>query len=180
MKSKQAAVEMSVGMIVTIVLLVTVLILGVVLIKNIFSGATNAIDSVNTQVQSELQKLFSGDETTKIAFYPTSREVTVKKGDTPKGFAFQIRNNDVVDTTFSYVITATDVSKCGSFSKSEAESMLLGGSGSIDIGRGDISTTRLVKFIVPETAPKCTMEYDLKITKGSSTYDDINFFLIIK
>jgi len=181
MKSKKAAIEMSVGMIVTIVLLVTVLIMGVILVRNIFIGATNAVDSVNNQVQSELQKLFSSDEGTKTAFYPSSREVIIKKGDTPKGFAFQIRNNDVEDATFSYTITATDTSKCGSFSEEEADDMLLGGSGSIDIGRSEISTARLVKFVVPETAPKCTMEYDMKITKeGSVTYDDFNFFLTIK
>ncbi len=171
---------MSVGMIVTIVLMVTALILGVVLIRGAFIGATNAIDSVNTQVQSELQKLFSGDDEARTAFYPTSREVMVRKGDTPKGFAFQIRNNDVEDATFSYTIEATDVSKCGSFTEEEAQDMMIGSQGSIDIGRGDISTARLVKFVIPENAPKCTMGYDLKIKKGTSAYDDMNFFLVIK
>jgi hypothetical protein len=180
MKSKKAAIEMSVGMVITIILGVTLLVGGIIFVQKVVIVATNAIDVVDNQVQSQLQKLFAGDDQIRVAFYPTSRDVSIKKGDTPRGFAFQIRNNDVNDATFSYTTTATGVSKCGSFSEQEANNMLLGGSGSIDIGRGDISTARLVKFVVPDTAPKCTMEYDLKITKGSNTYDDINFFLTIK
>lgn len=176
----RAQMEMSVGTIVTIVLLMTVLVLGIFFVQKIFNAGTNAIDTIDNQVQSELQKLFSNDDQAKVAFYPTSRDIVIKKGNTPKGFAFQIRNNDVKDVTFSYTTVATDVSKCGSFSKDDADNMLLGGSGNIDIGRGDISAARIVKFVIPDSAPKCTMEYDLKVTKGSDTYYDLNFYLTIK
>ena len=149
--SKHAAMEMSVGTIVTIVLLMTVLVLGIFFVQKIFSTGANAVDVVDTQIQSELQKLFA-NEVTKIAFYPTSREVILKKGDTPKGFAFKIRNNDIEDATFSYMTTAKDTSKCGStFNEVDADKMLLGGSGEIDVGKGDISEGVLVKFVVPES-----------------------------
>ncbi len=183
-KNKRAAMEMSVGTMVTIVLLMIVLVLGIFFIQKIFATGTNAIDTIDNQVQTELQKLFSS-EGAKLAFYPTSRDVVVKKGDTPKGFAFQIKNKDVDDATFTYATTATDVSKCGgSFTEDDANNMLLGGSGSINIGKGDVSEGIIVKFIVPETAPPCTMAYNFGVNKtvngATSTYTGLNFFLTIK
>ena len=57
-KQKKAAMEMSVGTIVTIVLLMSVLILGIFLIKNIFSSAKNAIDLTDEQLNAEINELF--------------------------------------------------------------------------------------------------------------------------
>lgn len=184
-KNKKAAIELSMTTFVTIVLVVIVMVLGIFFIQKIFSSGTNAIDQIDNQVQSELQKLFA-NEGARTAFYPTSQDVIIKKGETPpKGFAFQIRNNNVQDGVFAYVTTATDVTKCGTFTIGDANSMLLGGTGSVSVGKGSVSEARLVKFIVPESAPPCTIGYDLKITQstgGSSpgTYSDINFFLTIQ
>ena len=180
MKNKKAAMELSVGTLVTIVLLMIVLVLGIFFIQKIFSSGTNAIDTIDNQVQSQLQKLFAS-EGAKLAFYPTSRDVVVKKGDTPKGFAFQIRNNEVEDVTFSYMTTAVDASKCGStFNEQDANDMLLGGSGTVPIGPGDISEGQIVKFVVPSSAPPCTIEYQFEVDNGDTTYSALNFFLIIK
>ncbi len=179
-KSKRAAMEMSVGTMVTIVLLMVVLVLGIFFIQKIFSSATNAIDTVDKEVQSQIEKVFSqGDK--KTAFYPTSRDVIVKKGDDPKGFGFAVRNPDTEDSTFTFTTTATDASKCGStFDLEDAQDMLLVGSGSFDVGTGEISDVRIVKFVVPESAPPCTIGYSLKIKRNSGTHGDLNFFLIIK
>jgi hypothetical protein len=179
-RSRSAQMEMSVGTIVTIVLLMIVLVLGIFFIQKIFNVGTNAVDTIDNQVQSQLQKLFSGDDQLRTGFYPTSREVIVKKGDTPKGFAFQIRNSDPSAATFSFTTVASDVSKCNSITLDAANNLLLGGAGSIDIGSGDTSTARIVEFVIPSTFPACTLVYDLKITKDSTPYDDINFILTVK
>lgn len=177
---KKAAMELSVGTMVTIVLLMIVLVLGIFFIQRIFSSGTNAIDTIDNQVQSELQKLFA-NEGERTAFYPTSRDVVIKKGDTPKGFAFQIRNNEVEQATFVFETIATDASKCGStFDETDANSILLGGSGTLNIGPSDVSSARLVRFVVPETAPSCTINYELQIEKNNIAYDSLNFFLTIK
>ena len=181
MKNRKAAMEMSVGTMVTIVLLMVVLVLGIFFIQKIFDTGTNAIETIDSQVQAELQKLFSNSNT-KLAFYPTSREIIIKKSDSPKGFAFQIRNNDVEDARFSYTTTATDVSKCGSsFTKEDANNMLLSGSGETAlVGPGEISLATVVKFVIPENSPPCTIGYNLEITKDSAAYSGLNFFLTIK
>ena len=51
MKNKKAAMEMSMGTMVTIILLVVVLVLGIFFIQKIFSSGSNAIDTVDNQVQ---------------------------------------------------------------------------------------------------------------------------------
>jgi len=180
MKKKTGAMEMSVGTLVTIVLLMIVLVLGIFFIQKIFFTGTNAIDIIDSQVQSQLQKLFSSEEGAKIAFYPTSGDITIKKGDF-KGFAFQIRNNDVEQATFAYTTTVIDASKCGStFNEVDAEDMLLAGTGSKNIGPGDTSEAILVRFRVPESAPPCNIGYQLEVTKDSVAYTGKNFFLTIK
>jgi len=181
LKNKKAAMEMSVGTIVTIVLMMTLLVLGIFFIQKIFDLGTNAIDSIGTEVENEIQKLFS-DEGTKLAIYPTSRDVKIKKGDDPKGFAFSVRNNDVESATFTYEVHADDVSKCGSsFTKTKANNFLLGGSGGFSLGPGDmLELPRLVKLDLPENTPPCTIIYTLEIDKNNEPYSSADIFVTIK
>ena len=85
--NKTGAMEMSVGTIVTIVLLMSVLVLGIFLIQKIFKTGTSAIDIVDTQITDEMSKLFA-TEGKNLVIYPSSQQITLRKGDDPKGFAF--------------------------------------------------------------------------------------------
>jgi hypothetical protein len=123
MKNQKAQMEMSVGTIVTIVLLVTLLILGVVLIKNIFTSAKGVVDLTDQQLRSEISKLFSEDS--KMSIYPGTRLVEIKQEATD-GVGFGIKNlqqGAAGQTTFSYIISAADVSNCG-VTNSVAESWI--------------------------------------------------------
>ena len=51
--NKKAAMELSIGTIVIIVLAMSMLILGLVLIKTIFSGAKYNIDTMNDKVRND-------------------------------------------------------------------------------------------------------------------------------
>ena len=179
MKSKRAAMEMSVGTIVTIVLLMSVLILGIFLVKNIFSSAGGAIDAVDDQVQSEINKLF-GEEGRKLAVYPTSQQITLKAGDDPKGFAFSVKNNDVEESTFSFTLESSDVSKCGStMSKAKANNFISANFVIGSIGPGD-TRNKIVLFNLPESTPPCLMTYLLEIQKDESAYEGADIFVTIK
>jgi len=180
MKSKKAAMEMSVGTIVTIVLLMTVLVLGIFFIQRIFSGGVNAIDSIETEIQNQINKLFS-DEGKKLVVYPTSRDIKVKKGDDPKGFGFNVENKDVASAEFSFGIRADDISDCGSLTEEQAENFLLPPSGEFSLGPGNhLENYRIVKLNVPETAPPCTIIYVLDISKDAVNYASADIFVTIK
>lgn len=165
---------MSVGTMVTIVLLMIVLVLGIFFIQKIFKSGTSAIDTIDSEVQSQIQKLFAEEER-KVAIYPTSRKITIKKGDDPAGFAFSVRNNDVEEASFSYTTYATEASKCGSgFDETDANSLLLGGSSSFNLGPGSsLDLPILVRLDVPESTPPCTIIYQVDINKGTSIYSTI-------
>jgi len=183
MKDKKAAMEMSMGTMVTIILLVVVLVLGIFFIQKIFSSGTNAIDVVDSQVQSEINKLFTRDEGQSLIIYPSSREVVVKRGSDPKGFAFSVRNKDGLNShTFSYTLKASDVTNCqNTLTKAKAEEFLLGGTGSFSLGKGEtLANARLVKFSVSEESPACTVVYTLNIKKDNADYNSADIFVTIK
>lgn len=58
MKNKKAAMEMSMGMIVTIVLLVSVLILGLVFVRNIMCKSILITDDITASLEGEIKNLF--------------------------------------------------------------------------------------------------------------------------
>ena len=184
--NKKGAMEMSVGTIVTIVLLMAVLVLGIFLVQKIFKSATGAVDAVDSEVQSEIIKLFA-EEGAALAIYPTARQITLKKGDDPKGFAFSVKNVDNPDEaeiTYNVVANDQDVSfeRCGStFTKSRAESYLLGGSGSFSLGPGDaLDLPRLVMFDLPDTAPPCTIIYELEVDRDGVAFRTSQIFVTIE
>lgn len=170
--NKKAAMEMSVGTIVTIVLLVTVLILGLVLVRQIFGSGKDSIDQIDQAIQSEITKLFA-DENKKVVIYPASREISVKKGDSG-GFGFSIKNVDSMSGVFSYKVSPIEVSNSCQLTLEQAGSLIaLGGSGdNINIPSGSVlENAILVKFEIPETAPLCKIRYGLDIKKDSQQYE---------
>ena len=54
MKNKKAAMEMSVGNIVTIVLLMTVLVLGIILVQRIFTSGVGVVDLTDEQLSGTI------------------------------------------------------------------------------------------------------------------------------
>jgi len=181
LKSKNGAIELSTGTMVIIILSMIVLVLAVFFIQKIFFLGTSAVDIVDAEIQNQIQQLFA-EEGRKVAVYPTSREITLKKGDTPKGFAFSVKNTDVTSAEFTYNVEASDVTKCGtSFTEETADNFLLGGSGNFALGPGSsLDFPVLVRFVIPETAPPCPIVYRLEIQKGVVPYSDVNIFVTIK
>ena len=178
-KNKKAAMEMSVGTLVTIVLLMVVLVLGVVLIRSIFSGSQDAVENINNQVIDEINKVFS-DETREISIAPASRSITLDKTGKPAGFAFSVRNNDVISKAYSYAVTAVAAPNCGSLTPITASGYVQSGSGNFDLEAGTkLAYPRLVLFDIPDNAPPCTIEYNLKLTRPGKI-DDIQIFVTIK
>jgi len=63
--NKKGAIELSITTIIIVVVGVTLLILGLVLVKNIFSGTTKAVDILNDKTISTMAQMF-GDETSDV------------------------------------------------------------------------------------------------------------------
>lgn len=174
MKSKKAAMEMSVGTIVTIVLLMTVLILGLVMVRTIFTGAVENINGIDQAVKNEINKLFAEDSSRKIVVYPGTRKVVIQKGKDNLGFGFSIRNVQEDADTFSYEISAVEVSCENSMRLSEADDLITLGKtrSNIQLPPGSIMDQPIfIRFGIPETAPPCQVRYAIQLYyKGKTPY----------
>jgi len=174
-KNKKAAMEMSVGTIVTIVLLMVVLVLGLVLVRTIFSGAIENIGSIDQAIKGEINKLFAEDDSRKIVVYPPTRFIKIKKGgEDPLGFGFSIRNIETTKGDFSYQVFVNDPdlrNKCN-INIAEAESWIQAGrSGDVTIPPGNImQDPEFVRFIIPESAPPCIIRYGVNVEKDNVQY----------
>ena len=185
MKNKKAAMEMSMGTIVTIILLVVMLVLGIFFIQRIFGSGTNAIDQIDSQVQSEINKIFTEEGKT-FVIYPSSRQITLKTGDDPKGFAFAYKNDVNEKQDFTYNIFAEEnfdySEKCGtSFTEGQANGFLITNSGSFTLqGNQQMNLPELVLFKIPESAPAWTIPYRLEIEGDKDSGSSTNIFVTIK
>jgi hypothetical protein len=184
MKNKKAAMEMSVGTIVTIVLLMSVLVLGIFLVQKVFSSGTNAIDQIDQQVQNEINKLFAEEGKT-LAIFPTSKQLTIKQGDS-KGFAFSLFNKNVGGRQYSWTIEALDSfdfpGRCGSgMTKEKADNFLIINVGEISLpGSTQMDSPELILYDIPENAPFCTIPYKLTINPNEGDPFGTTVFIEIK
>jgi hypothetical protein len=181
MENKRAAFEMSVGTIVTIVLSVTLLVLGIFFVQQVFSSAKGVAELTDEQMRNEINKLFSVED--KIIIYPSTKYVEIKQESTD-GVGVGIKNLQQGvsgDTTFSYIVSAEDVSNCG-VTAEVAESWIALGKSATDlsIASGDLAT-RKVLFNIPVGAPLCTARYKVEVTADGKRYGtSVSFDVNIK
>src|SRR4030043_229609 len=163
MKNKKAAMELTMGTMVTIVLLVMVLILGGYFVNKIFFSATSSVDQIDAQVRDQINKLFAEDNTRKIVIFPSTRKISLSKGQQGSGFAFSIRDTGTEADTFTYTIQSTETSCSNSLSNSQADSFIaIGKTGTIQISAGSLmDDPKLVTFDIPENAPPCSVSYSI-------------------
>lgn len=79
-KNKKAAIELSIGTIVIIVLAMTMLILGFVLVKNIFTGATESVDDLNDKIKNEITQLFTTEKKDIVVSLGSEQTAKIKQG----------------------------------------------------------------------------------------------------
>ena len=179
MTNKKAAIEMSIGTIITIVLSVSFLVLGIFLIQKIGQSATGVVDLTDAQLRTELNKLFSEEKG--LVILPQTNTIPLKQEATG-GVVIGIKNLQTgasASTTFSYVVSADDVSDCG-ISKTEAEDWIATGKtgSNIQIAIGGSSVDRII-FRIPLGAPLCIAKFRVNIGAGSY-HESATFFIEVK
>lgn len=179
MKNKKAAIELSIGTIVIIVIAMSMLILGLVLVRTIFTGSIYNVQQLNKNVEAEINKLFN-ERGQKIVIYLPNNQAEIKKGES-FGVAFGIKNTAEGEATpgqFNYNIEVSSIQTGCQLSEQQAQSyVILGGQGSLSLAPGSEPAYRIVKIQAPETAPLCEIQYDIIVTKDSQPYDT-GFFIV--
>ena len=179
---KKAAIELSISTVVIIVLAMTMLILGLVLVRSIFTGATDSVKSIDRGVKNEINKLFSEDNTKILVLIPDSKLIRLKQGSFGEGFAISIRNTGSGSGVekFGYKVSLADSdlqTKCGTsnnpiegpaaWAKIDAGRELNALNG-ISLNRGNAMDDPVhVRFTVSDTSPICLFRLKVEITKDT-------------
>ncbi len=180
--SKKAQMQMSIGMIVTIVLMIAFLVVGIVFVNTIRRSTIENIDSIDQSIKNEINQLFAEDDKRGVIVYPPTREIFIKKGD-EGGFGFSIRNLLEDDETFSYEVTAAEAS-CG-LSLTKADDLIILGKtrSGINVKSGSIlEDTVLISFKISEEIPLCSIAYNIDVEKsnGEGYKNTVSVILHIK
>ena len=179
MKNKKAAMEMSVGTIVTVVLLMTVLIMGLVMVKNIFSSQNENVDMIDDAIKNQINDLYSQDSSKKIVVSPTTKLVKIQKGDNIGYFGFAVRNTGNLDESnlFSYKVSISNPENninCG-VGVDDALSLISLGLEDEGIYIDDgtfMEDSIIIRFNIPDGFPLCEIRYKLQIYEGATPYVD--------
>jgi len=175
LKRKRAAIELSMTTIVVIVLAMTMLALGLTLVKTLFKGAIYTASSLNTQVQSELNKVFQSD-TTRVGIVSEQGQLNPDRGkDQCIWWAVVADTSDTYNYDFS-----VSPEKCGEttyhLTKATIESWFTGLKGSASYAANDQKQNCLL-LSLPKTAPSCVFKLDLKITKAGANYGSDSVYI---
>jgi hypothetical protein len=169
---KKGAIELSIGTIVIIVLAMSMLILGLVLVRNIFTGSSQNVLQMNDKVRDQINKLFVEDKRT-VVYLPNQIAKIEQNNDW--GIAFGIKNlakGTAEAGRFHYDVVVSDPdvrTKCGIDERTIESWIKTGRSDDIVISPGEVYSG-IVRFMIPETAPLCTVRFHISVTRDNTAY----------
>lgn len=170
--NKKGAIELSIGTIVIIVLAMSMLILGLVLVKNIFVSSNENILQMNDKVKDQINKLFVEDKKTIVYL---SNQIAKIEQNEEWGIAFGLKNlqkGTAEAGRFSYEVRVADDDvrqKCGLGEKDIESWIKTGRTGSMSLAPGE-SYYGIVRFLIPENAPLCTVRFNIEFRLDNQPY----------
>ena len=161
-KNRKAALEMSVGTIVVIVLAVSMLILGIVLVRSIMCSAIGLTGQVNEKVESELNRLFSDQGGEVQCIGAGGEPVKILPGQTNILYC-TIKAPETAEYSFTVASIASDST---SLTSEGLQGWLIGDIFTRAIPPGDNEPKKVVRIRIPENAPEALIYLDLDISKN--------------
>ena len=178
MKNKTAAMEMTVGTIVTIVLLMAALVLGLILTRSIFKSSTENVDIIDDQVKGEINNLFAEDNTKLVVGLGGQNTAKVKQGTANFGipFGFSPTNPQVWGTNkdgCKYNIEVVDQSNyCIKKGWTTVKNSIVTGKDNVVFDQVDSTNGHaLIKISVPEDTPPCLQRFRIIVKCAASTQE---------
>ena len=174
--NRKAAVELSVGTIVIIVLAMTMLILGLILVRSSMCGAIGLTGDVNSRVRGEITKLFDATGGEVVCLGSGDKAVSL----VPGGDADIIYCAIKAPESAKYKIVVRPESIRGSISKDKVKSWIIGAGeqkweGSVS--PGDETAKKLIRLNVPDNAPEELVQMQVEVSKNGEllSTQDLDF-----
>ena len=174
--NKKAAVELSVGTIVIIVLAMTMLILGIVLVRSIMCGAIGLTGEVNSKVRGEITKLFDATGGEVVCLGSGDKPITL----TPGGDAQIVYCAIKATAPSKYKITVKPETIKGSISKERVKSWIIGQtSWEGTVAPGDESPKKVIRLAIPDNAPEELIQMQVEVQKDGTPLptQDLDFMV---
>jgi hypothetical protein len=172
MTNKKAAMEMSIGTLVTIVLLMTVLILGLILVQRIFVGATDSVDSINDQVMTQINNLFSTENRDLVVSLGSQHTAKVKQGTTNFGLVvgYAPENTGNLNTCEYDITTATGSNYCKEKLGAKPLEWFVTGYNNVKFSETQNGVGfDLIKLNVPGSLSPCLQRFTIQVGCGTGT-----------
>jgi hypothetical protein len=170
-KSKKAAIELSMTTIIVVVLSLALLTLGFVLVRNIMCSSINTITNVNELSDSQIRDLF-GAQGGEIQCVGEKDVLPVYAGKT-NYIKCIISASEVADYEFKIEINEV----YSTIPKDTIKKWLVEGGKFDNIAPGDKKSKQVGVLRVPDNAPDGDISLDLIITKNNEDFetDTLNF-----
>ena len=175
MENKKAALELSVGTIVVVVLAMTMLILGVVLVRSIMCGAINLTGGVNKQVEKELGKIFESSESEFVCIGSGSEAITLIPGQT--NIIYCAARAPVQAVYSTELVSITSITGVSSSATLESWIPTAYKTWQGTISPADDIAKKIISINIPKTAPEENIRIKIRIKKDTQiiSEQDLDF-----
>jgi hypothetical protein len=174
---KKAAMEMSVGTLVTIVLLMTVLVLGLILVQKIFIVATKSVDSIDGQVMAQINDLFSSENKDLVVNLGAQHTAKVRQGTDNFGLAVGYApDNPSTIGNCRYAITIpTGTNYCEAKSNVNPLDWFVTGTSNVEFSEKQNGVGYdLIKLNVPDSITPCLQRFTITVTGCSTSMQSVS------
>jgi len=160
---KKGAIELSIGTVVIIVLAMSMLILGIILIRNIFTTAGNAVTEIDQGVKNEINRLFAAGRERTLILYPDSKVIEVERGSSGSGFVVALGNKDQSSAhQFSYTVAFSTGGTCTGTPPQDVTMIAPGQGTDFTLPAKDVMENPIhITFQVPQTADLCNFVVEI-------------------
>jgi len=176
LESKKAAMELSIGTIVIIVLGVSMLIVGIFLVQRIRQSATGVIDMTNDAMTKELNKLFT--EPKKVAIYPPTKVAKIKQEEKDEvGIVItNLIQGGTGSEIFSYTVELSDKGDCRETEEQINSWIILGRENpKIENLPSGEQTLERVRFLIPTGTSLCSARFNVAVSVDGGPYQRETF-----
>ena len=175
--NKRAAVELSVSTIVIIVLAMSMLILGLVLVRSIFSVATESVGEIDGKLKDEIIKLFGEEEKDVIVKLGSDKTARIKQGTNNFAVAIGAQTKDGSKTNrerLKYKLTLDKYGDCLKQLGQKATEGLFTTKLNVQNSFDDYADSHAfarVQLSIPEGTKVCTQKVFIDVTDTSTNTD---------
>ena len=162
-RSRRAALELSIGTIVILVLGVTMLIMGMVVTRSIMCGALGLTDDVNGKVRSELNNLFDSTEGEVVCVGSGSDPVKMVPGK-PNIVHCSVKAAQTANYEFNVVSTDTSIP---GLKEETIESWITTDSWTGSVAPGDTDSKKPIRMSIPDNAPEGNINIQVEVSRDS-------------